>query len=143
MARDRTARQAAQLLRFQPEQDDVIRPLLRRHRGTTRTPSGIARPLGLTTVTSRASMPRREPAAQHRAAHIAGAIISSFTASGLALRLDQRGGQRLARGLAAPQDELEHRVEALALLDRRFDQQLGRTSDIVPSSSPSIIAACR
>ncbi len=45
--------------------------------------------------------------------------------SGLALGLDERGGDRFLGGLAGPEDELEDRVEALAFLDRRLDQGLG------------------
>src|SRR6476661_6246260 len=45
--------------------------------------------------------------------------------SGLALGLDQGGGDRFLRGLAGPEDELEYGVEALAFLDRGLDQGLG------------------
>src|SRR6185437_7245095 len=41
------------------------------------------------------------------------------------VRVDQCRRYRLARRLAAPQHELEHRVEALALLHRRFGDRLG------------------
>ena len=41
------------------------------------------------------------------------------------MRVDERGGDRLAWRLAAPQHELEHRVEALALLNRRFGDRFG------------------
>src|SRR5690606_1053580 len=44
--------------------------------------------------------------------------------SGFALGLDQRGRDRFLRRLVGPQDELEDRVEALALLDRGLDQRL-------------------
>src|SRR3569833_1053020 len=42
-----------------------------------------------------------------------------------AVRIDQSCGNRLARRLAAPQHELEHGVEALALLDRGFGDRFG------------------
>jgi len=45
--------------------------------------------------------------------------------SGLALRFDEGGGDGFLGGLVGPEDELEDRVEALAFLDRRFDQSLG------------------
>jgi hypothetical protein len=44
--------------------------------------------------------------------------------SSLALRLDQSRGDRLLRGLVGPEHELEYGVEALAFLDRGFDQSL-------------------
>ena len=44
---------------------------------------------------------------------------------GLALGLDQRRGNRFLGRLAGPEDELEDRVEALALLERGLDQRLG------------------
>src|SRR5436190_14351502 len=44
--------------------------------------------------------------------------------SGLADRLDHRGGHRLLGRLAAPDHQLEGRVEALALGERDIDQLL-------------------
>src|SRR3546814_16461389 len=44
--------------------------------------------------------------------------------SGFAARFDEAGGTRLGRGLAAPEDELEHRVETLAFVYGGFDQYL-------------------
>src|SRR5260370_4404321 len=44
--------------------------------------------------------------------------------SGLADRLDHRGGHRLLGGLAAPDDQLERRVEALAFRQRDIDELL-------------------
>ena len=46
------------------------------------------------------------------------------TGSGLALGLDQGGGDRFLGGLVGPEDELEDGVEALAFLDRGLDQGL-------------------
>src|SRR3569623_1555044 len=45
--------------------------------------------------------------------------------SGLALCLDQGRCNRFLRRLAGPENELEDRIEALALLDRGLDQGLG------------------
>src|SRR6187551_3543753 len=42
--------------------------------------------------------------------------------SGLADRLEDRGGQRVGGGLAGPHDVLKSGIEALALVDRDFDQ---------------------
>src|SRR3546814_15050362 len=44
--------------------------------------------------------------------------------SGFGARFDEAGGNRLGRGLAAPEDELEHRVETLAFVYGGFDQYL-------------------
>ena len=41
------------------------------------------------------------------------------------MRIDEGGGDGFAWRLAAPQDELEHWVEALAFLHRRFNDRLG------------------
>src|SRR5207244_11493469 len=50
---------------------------------------------------------------------------SAMTRLSLALGLDQRRGDGLLGRLVGPEHELEDRVEALALLDRRLDQGLG------------------
>src|SRR3546814_14515850 len=43
----------------------------------------------------------------------------------LAARFDERGRKRLGWRLAAPQHKLEDGIEALAFVDRAFDQRFG------------------
>src|SRR5437868_3065482 len=53
------------------------------------------------------------------------AQAASARRSCLAVGVDERRGNRFPRRLAAPQDKLEHGVEALAFLDRRLGQGFG------------------
>src|SRR5688500_14630642 len=97
---------------------------------TVRTP-GTGVPLGRMAVTALRSIPAAcQPATiapailPHPTSH-AGPGKAGVMASSLAGGVDQRRGDRLARLLAAPQDELEHRVKALAFFHRRFGNGLG------------------
>src|SRR5690606_19724360 len=98
-----------------------------------RTPAGASARLGSTMVTSAGSSPASSQRDSMAPAMLPQPISQSGPGkaspppigSGLALGLDQRGGNRLLRRLVGPQDELEDRIEALALLDRGLDQGLG------------------